>query len=483
MSTLHPSTRITALIVASAFFMQMLDGAIITTSLPQMAGSFGVQPVHMSVGITTYMLVVAIFMPLSAWLADRFGARRIFLAAILVFTLASLACGLAQTLTQFVLARALQGLGGAMMMPVGRTVVLRQAAKSELLDAVALITWPALFAPVIGPVLGGFITTYLSWRWNFFLNLPVGIAGFLLARRFIPDFHSESCAALDRTGFVLSASALAFLLYGLETLGHGALSSATPWLLIAIGLGIGAFALRHLNRSEHPLLNLEPFGVQTFSLATLSAGTWLRIAINATPFLLPLLYQLGFGLSALAASSYVFAYFAGNLGMKTITTPTLRRFGFRHVLFVNGLLCGLSIAACALFTADTARILMFASLFLAGLTRSMQFTALNTLAFADLPDAQRSSASTLSSMLQQIAMLLGVAISVLILQASSTLLGNATPALADFRVAFVLIGLLASGTAWMFLKLPQDAGAEVSGHRIRAASQINSGRNGPDSMR
>lgn len=475
MSTLHPTTRLTALIVASAFFMQMLDGAIITTSLPQMAGSFGVPPVHMSVGVTTYMLVVAIFMPLSAWLAERFGARKIFLAAILVFTLASLACGLAQTLTQFVLARALQGFGGAMMMPVGRTLVLRQAAKSELLDAVALITWPALFAPVIGPILGGFITTYLSWRWNFLLNLPIGIAGFLLVRRFIPDFRSENCGTLDWAGFLLSAGALALLLYGLETLGHAALSSAMPWLLIAAGLGVGTLAVRHLRRSAQPLLELKAFSVQTFALSTLSAGTWLRIAINATPFLLPLFYQLGFGLSALAASSYVFAYFAGNLGMKTITTPTLRRFGFRRVLFANGVLCGLSIAACALFTAQTAQVLMFASLFLAGLTRSMQFTALNTLAFADLPDIQRSSASTLASMLQQIAMLLGVAVSVLILQASSTLRGHASPELPDFRIAFILIGLLAAGTSWMFLKLPEDAGAEVSGHRSGAATRGGSG--------
>lgn len=464
MSTLHPLTRRSAIIVASAAFMQMLDGAIINTSLPQMAASLGVTPVQMSVGVTTYMLVVAIFMPLSAWLADRFSALRVFLIAIVVFTLGSLACGLAQDLLQFILARALQGIGGAMLLPIGRIIVLRQASKSELLEANTFIIFPALIAPVIGPVIGGFITTYIGWRWNFLLNLPIGIVGILLAHRFLPETQGDVSRRLDWPGFIYTGVALAMLLYGLEVLGHGFIRHFTPWLLIVGGAVLGWFAIRHLRHAPMPLLDLRPFAIQSFALSTLSAGTWIRISISATPFLIPLLYQVGFGLSALAASSFLFAYFLGNLGMKAITTRTLRTFGFRRVLFVNGVLCGLSIAACALFTADTAQWLMMASLFLSGLSRSMQFTSLGTFAFADIGDGERSSASALTSMLQQLAMLLGVAWSALLLQLSPMLRGAAQPELFDFRLAFVLNGLLALVAAFSFLRLPKDAGKEVSGH-------------------
>ncbi len=467
MSSLHPLTRRTAMIVASAAFMQMLDGAIINTSLPQMAQSLGVLPVQMSIGVTTYMLVVAIFMPLSAWLAERFSALRVFLAAILIFTLGSLACGLAQDLMQFILARALQGIGGAMMVPIGRIIVLRQASKSELLEANTFITFPALVAPVIGPIVGGFITTYIGWRWNFLLNLPIGLAGFLLARRFLPETQGDTGRKLDWPGFVYTAMSLAMLLYGLEVLSHGLIRHVAPWLLIAGGSLLGWIAVRHLRRVAVPFPDLRPFAIQSFALSTLSAGTWIRIAISATPFLLPLFYQLGFGLSALAASSFLFAYFLGNFGMKAITTRMLRTFGFRRVLFFNGVLCGLSIAACALFTPETAKWLMMSSLFLAGLSRSMQFTSLATFAFADLDHQARSSASTLTSMLQQLAMLVGVAWSALLLQLVPLWRGAAHPGLFDFRLAFVLNGLLALVAAFSFLRLPANAGEEVSGHVSR----------------
>lgn len=267
--------------------MQFLDSTIISTSLPQMGVSFGVQPVVMSIGITVYMLAMAVFVPISGWLADRFGARNIFLLAIAVFTLTSLACGLAQNLSEFVVARAVQGLGGALM-TVGRILVLRNAPKSELLGATALITWPALFAPVVGPVLGGFITTYLSWRWNFFVNLPLGVLGILLVLRFISDQRVEERRSLDWAGFALASAGMASLLWGFERVAHPGDTLHMTVGLIATGIALGSLAIRHLRTTPYPLLDLSAFKVQTFAIATLSAGTYARMAINVMPFLLPL---------------------------------------------------------------------------------------------------------------------------------------------------------------------------------------------------
>ncbi|MER9750357.1 DHA2 family efflux MFS transporter permease subunit [Mesorhizobium sp. M0140] len=458
------NARRVALIVAIAFFMQLLDSTIISTSLPQMGASFGVSPVAMSIGITVYMLTMAVFVPLSGWLADRFGARNIFLLAIVLFTLASLACGLSQTLTQFVAARVVQGLGSALMTPVGRILVLRNASKSELLNATALITWPALFAPVVGPVLGGFITTYLSWHWNFFINIPLGVIGLALVARFIPGDRVADPKPLDWPGFFLTSAGLALLLYGLERIAHpedGVLPTA---LRIVAGIVIGWLAVRHLRRAPHPLLDLSSFNVLTFAISTLAAGTIFRVAINATPFLLPLLFQVGFGLPPVDAGLMILAYFLGNLGMKTVTTPTLRRFGFRSVMVVNGIIASVSIMACGAISPQTPQALVVALMLIAGQTRSMQFTALNTLAFADIDAAQRSSAATLSSMLQQVAMLFGVAVAAAILNLSQIVRDRPALDLVDFRIAFLAIGAIGLVAALRFLVLPPSAGAEVSGH-------------------
>lgn len=461
------NARRVALIVAIAFFMQLLDSTIISTSLPQMGQSFGVPAVAMSIGITAYMLTMAVFVPLSGWLADRFGARNIFLLAIVLFTLSSLACGFSQSLPQFVAARVVQGLGSALMTPVGRILVLRNAPKSELLNATALITWPALFAPVVGPVLGGFITTYLSWHWNFFINIPLGLIGLALVARFIPGDREADPKPLDWPGFFLTSLGLALLLYGLERIAHPEDGALPTVLLVSAGIVVGWLAVRHLRRAPHPLLDLSAFKVLTFALSTLAAGTIFRVAINATPFLLPLLFQVGFGLSPVDAGLMILAYFLGNLGMKTVTTPTLRRFGFRTVMVVNGIIASASIMACAAISPETPQALVVALMLIAGLSRSMQFTALNTLAFADIDATQRSSAATLSSMLQQISMLFGVAVAAAILNLSQIVRAQPALDLVDFRIAFVVIGAIGLVAALRFLVLPPGAGAEVSGHALK----------------
>ena len=457
-------SRLIAGIVASAFFMEMLDSAIINTSLPQMAESFQVRPLDLSIGITIYLMSAATFVPLSGWLADRFGSRVVFMWAIGVFTLSSLACGLVTNLTQFTVARALQGIGGALMVPVGRVVVLRHTEKSDLLRATALITWPALLAPVIAPVLGGFITTYSTWRWNFLLNVPIGILGMLLVFKFIPDVREAERKNLDWLGFLLSASALLTLLYGLDALTQAEVHWQAPTAWVAAGLILGVLSIRHFHRASAPLVDLSAARLPTFAISSITAGAAFRTAINATPFLLPLLFQVGFGLNPLQSGTLVLVYFLGNIAIKPLTSPTLRRFGFRSVTVVNGILAGLAIIACAAFSAQTQHGLIMAVLLVAGATRSMQFTALNTLTFADISASQRSSASTLTSMLQQLVAVLGVALGALLLNGSQILRHGDRVDLTDFRIGFIAVGLLALVSAVGFLRLPSHAGAEVSGH-------------------
>jgi len=458
-------TRLIASIVAGAFFMQLLDGAIINTSLPQMAQSFGVTPVGVSIGITIYLMSAAAFMPLSGWLADRFGSRNVFTGAIAVFTVASLCCGLAGSLTEFGLARAVQGVGGALMTPVGRLVVLRNTQKSELLHAIALITWPALAAPVVAPALGGFITTYISWRWNFLLNVPLGAIGAALALRFVPNSVAEARSLMDWRGFAYSALALTALLYGLQSFSQARVDGWLSGGLILAGTALASVAIRHFAHARHPLLQLSPARVRTYAITSISAGLAFRAAITATPFLLPLLFQLIFGLNALASGLLVLVYFAGNMGIKPLTTPILRRAGFRTVLVINGALAGLAIMACALLTPQTPRALVVAVLLVAGMTRSMQFTGLNSLAFADIGAEQRSSAATLASVLEQVAAILGVASAAVVLNLSEMFWAESAVSPRDFRIAFLVAGTAATAAAWSFRRLDANAGAEISGQR------------------
>jgi hypothetical protein len=351
------------------------------------------------------------------------------------------------------------------MNPIGRVIVLRNAPKSELVKAVAMITWPALIAPVIGPLLGGFITTWFGWHWNFFINIPIGIIGLVLVWLFVPDQTEEDAGRLDIVGFVYSALGMTLVLAGLELFVDGAAAVAYILLLIAGGAIFSVLATRHFRRVANPLIDLSALKIQTFSLSTLWAGTALRLSINATPFLIPLLFQVGFGMNAIDTGIYILVYFAGNLAMKTVTTPLLKVFGFRHVLVVNGVIATGTIAACATLSPDTPAAITYALLFVTGLSRSMQFTALNTIGFADIMPAQRSSASTLSSMLQQLSMLLGVAVAAAVLNVSRAAYGTTALTLVDFSWAFVVVGAIGILASLRFLALPHDAGAEVSGHR------------------
>ena len=395
-----------ALVVAAAFFMENLDGTVIATALPQMARSFGTTAVDLSVGMTAYLLALSVFIPASGWVADRLGARSVFGGAIAVFTVASVLCSLSQGLWSFTAARVLQGMGGAMMVPVGRLVVLRTTEKRDLMRAMAYITWPGLVAPILGPPVGGFFTTYATWRWIFLLNVPLGLLGLGLVAALFPNVRGAERRRFDGRGFVLSGIALPCLMYGLEAVGQpGGRPVVVVGVLLA-GAGFGTLAVRHMRRAAQPLIALGALRVPSFAV-TVWGGSVFRMTIGSIPFLVPLLLQVGFGMSAFAAGVLVLAGAAGNLGMKVVTTPILRRFGFRSVLVVNGMLVAGSIAACAALSPGTPGWVIVGVLFVGGLCRSMQFTCLNTLQFADIPAAEMSGASTFSSMVQQMAMGLG----------------------------------------------------------------------------
>ncbi len=442
--------------------MEFLDGTVIATALPAMAVDFQEPVVALSVGISAYLLTLAVFIPLSGWVADRFGTRDVFVAAILVFTGASMLCGLSTGLWSFVAARVLQGIGGAMMVPVGRLTVLRTTEKTALVGAIALLTWPALAAPVLGPPVGGFLTTYASWRWIFYLNVPLGLIAIGLSAALMPNLRSERVRPFDRPGFVLSGLSLALIMEGTELISGSGPVWSGPAMLLAGGL-IGLAAIRHGLRATHPMLDLSPMRVQTFAV-TATGGTIFRVTISTIPFLLPLLFQIGFGLDAFHSGLLVLATFLGNIGMKPMTTSVMRRWGFRDVAVVTGVLAALTLAACAWLYPSTPIAVIVVLLFAGGLARSMQFTVLNTLSFVDIAPAAMSAASSLASVAMQMSIGLGVALGAAVLHLVAARHGG-PPVLADFHLVFLLIAALMLTGLPPFLRLPRDAGAEVSGHR------------------
>ena len=460
------SSRLTALIVACALFMQNLDSTVISTALPAMARTFGADPVRMNVALTSYLLSLAVFVPASGWVADRFGTRAVFRSAIALFTVASVLCGRATSLEFLVAARVLQGIGGAMMLPVGRLLLLRSVPRAELVSAMAWLTVPALIGPVVGPPLGGFLVEYASWRWVFDINVPIGVLGVVLVSLFIPDTREAETYPLDARGLVLSGLAMAALMAGLETAGRG----VVPWIATAALLGGGALAAGgyalHARSLAHPLLDLSLLGVATFRVSVVS-GSLFRIGVGAVPFLLPLMLQLGFGDSPLRSGLVTFASAAGALAMKPVTGPALRRFGFRATLGWNGVASALLLGAMALFRPDWPMVALYAVLLAGGFARSLQFTAYNAVAYADIPPARMSAATTLYSTIQQLSLTLGVSAGAGALELAQVVGGQAQPATADFSAALLAVAAVSLAAAPLAFGLAADAGAEMSGRVVR----------------
>lgn len=463
-----PRRRIIALIVACALFMQNLDSTVLGTALPAMGASFGVNPLNLHLAMTAYLLSLAVFMPISGWMADRFGARRVFCLAVVLFTLASVACGLSPNVTSLIIARVIQGIGGAMMVPVARLVLVRSIPKSELVEAMAWVTMPALVGPVLGPLVGGFFVTYATWHWIFWINVPFGILAIVMALTFIEEIREENVPPLDIRGFFLCSLGVAGIIFGMENLGDGVLPFRMALLCAGIGGILLALYVYHSLRIETPLINLRLLEVPTFRASVIGGGLF-RIGVGALPFLLPLLLQVGFGKNALESGAITFAAAAGALLMKAAVGRVLSLWGFRSVLVWNAVISGVSMAACALFDVSTPYWLMIGILLAGGLFRSLQFTAINTIAFADLPERLLSNATGFISMAQQLSLSIGIAFGATILHLM-TLYSSGPLKAADFTPAFVAVGVLSALSAPLFARLHHDAGAEMSGRPPRTST-------------
>ncbi|MFI0843306.1 MFS transporter [Mesorhizobium sp. IMUNJ 23232] len=471
--------RTVPLILAVALFMENMDSTVIATSLPAIAKDIETSPIALKLALTAYLVSLAIFIPISGWMADRYGAKNIFRAAIAVFVVGSVACAVSNSLEAFVGARFLQGMGGAMMTPVGRLVLVRSTPKSDLVAAMSWLTIPALVGPLVGPPVGGFITTYLSWHWIFLINVPIGILGILLATRFLPAFEPVITAPLDFRGFVLSGLAASGVVFGLSVVSLPALPPAVGLGAVVLGIISGLLYFAHARRKEKPLLALDLFRNQVFRASVLGGGLF-RIGIGAVPFLLPLMFQLAFGLTPFESGMITFVTAIGAIGMKFVTTWIFRTVGFRRVLIGGSLVAALSIAVNGFFTPQTPYLVIIAVILAGGFIRSMFFTGVNALAYADIPPEETSRATPITAVAQQLCIALGVALAGGILEVQASLSGGVLT-LGAFHVAFFIVAAVSASACFSFYRLTPDAGNSVSGYRAPSikAMDAQAGDRGP----
>jgi EmrB/QacA subfamily drug resistance transporter len=450
------------LVCACALFMESLDQTIIATSLPQMAASLGESPLRLNLAITSYLLSLAVFIPVSGWIADRFGARTVFCCAVGVFTFASALCGAATSLEMLVLTRVLQGVGGALMNPVGRLVMLKSFPRSEVVAAMGYVMMPAMIGPALGPLVGGFLTTYASWRWIFYINVPVGVLGIVLGIKYFDNFREGNLARFDFAGFVLIAVGLASAQLALEFAGRAHVSNATELLIVASAvIFLGAYWF-YARRTHDPAVDLTLFSIKTFRIGNVG-GTLCRIGYGSTPFLLPLLLQLALGFSAFRSGLFTSLTAVSSVGMRIVTPRVLRRFGFRAVLLTNGSVVAVLMMGLALITGATSYWALAALLLALGFFRSLQYTALSSVGYADLVGPRISPGSSLASVMQQLSQSFGIAI-------SATLLGVLAhqadhPPQRDFATVFLVMVLFPLVAMLWFARLSASDGAQMSGHR------------------
>ena len=464
-----PRYALTALIVACALLMENIDGTVISTSLPEIARDLHEDPLALKLALTSYLLALAVFIPASGWVADKFGTRTVFRAAIVVFTAGSILCGLSSSLTGFVLARIVQGTGGAMMVPVGRLLLLRTVERHNLVKALSYLTIPALLGPMLGPPVGGFITTYFHWRYIFWINVPIGVLGVTLVTLHIENIRDPDVGRLDVVGFLLSGIGLASLVFGLTILGRGFVPVWGVLGLMLFGALVLCAYVRHAGRVAHPIIDLALLKVQTFRVSV-TGGSLFRIGVGAVPLLLPLMLQIGFGMTPLRSGLTTFVAAMGAMAMKATASPILNRFGFRRVLIVNGLVGAGFIAINALLSPSIPIALILGILLVGGYFRSLQFTGINAIAYADIDNDRMSRAVSFASVAQQLALSIGVALGAGVLQIMRARHGGGDLALSDFHWAFLATALVSASGIFAFWNLPGDAGASLSSRPSKGAA-------------
>ncbi|MEQ9636489.1 MAG: MFS transporter [Devosia marina] len=455
--------RVTPLILAVALFMEQMDSTVIATSLPAIANDIGTEPIALKLALTAYFVALAIFIPISGWMADRFGAKNIFRLAIFVFMLGSLACSFAYSLETFVGSRFFQGIGSSMMTPVGRLLLVRSTPRNELVAAMAWLTIPALIAPVSGPLIGGFLTTYLSWHWIFWINIPIGIAGIIFSSIYLQVPDERTPRPVDMVGFFIAAVAFAGSVFGLSVISLPALPIIYGYMTLAIGVTAALLYLLHARKTKYPLLDPSLFRHKLFR-SSVTGGSFFRIGVGAMPFLLPLMLQLGFGLNPFQSGAITFVSAIGAIMSKFIAERIFARFGFPRVLGFAAVFGGLLIAAQGLFTTETPVAVMMIILVAGGVLRSIFFTGTNAIGYADISDEEASQATAIVAVGQQLSVAFGVAVAGAILEITTTFSGGHL-SLLNFQIAFFAVGGMSALAGIIYFRLPHDAGNNVSGHR------------------
>jgi EmrB/QacA subfamily drug resistance transporter len=458
-------------LVAVAFFMQSLDTTILNTAVPAIASALDVAPLSMKSVLASYTLSLAVFIPISGWLADRFGTRRVFGAAIGLFTLGSLLCGLTSDIHLLVACRILQGCGGAMMVPVGRLTLVRTFARSELVRAMSFVGIPALVGPMLGPIAGGLIVGYLHWRVIFFLNIPFGIAGLFLVLRYLPNYSEARSHRLDLVGLILLGAGVALLSYVLEIFGEHTLGTVEILGLLALALALIGGYVAHAQHKKYPLLQLRLFRIRTFN-AAVCGSFFTRLGIGGVPFLLPLLYQLGLGLSPIQSGLLIMPQALGALSVKLIVSRVLARVGYRDVLIGNTVVLGMLVLLFASIGTQTPMWLIAVQAYAYGALSSLQYTSMNTLAYADVTDAQTSNASSIASTLQQMSISFGVAVAGLMTVFFIPQSVRADPGalIRGIHISFLLLGAFTIVSSVIFWRLRRDDGGAVSQKQMVHAS-------------
>lgn len=454
--------QLTPLIVATSLLMETVDSTVISTSLPIIAADLKTDPLSLKLAMTTYLLSLAVFIPASGWIADRFGAKRVYCAALVIFALGSVLSGNVTELWQLVVTRAMQGFGGSLMVPVARLIVLKSVPREQMVAAFVWLTVPAMIGPLMGPPVGGFISTYFSWRWIFFINIPFCVLGVALAVLFIEDVREDHPGRFDVIGFILAGLGFCGFVFGLSLLGGHFVSAGVNAAIFFGGVACLLLYLVHARRTVNPVLDLSLLRVQTFSVA-ISGGFIFRVCNGAVPFLMPLLFQVGFGMSPIESGLTTFFGGIGATFMKFSAPPILRHLGFRRTLTVNGAIVALSYAVIALFTSDTPHWVILGVLLVSGFFRSLQFTATNGLAFADIETQRMSRATTLNAAIQQAAASSGVALGAAAVDFSRFMAGRDQILTADFAAAFAGMAAVSLLSVLVFRMMPANAAEGISG--------------------